>query len=347
MLDTESIQKEYNELLEKLSDPELVSNWEKMEELSKKKSYLEKIIEKQKEIKETENQIQENKTILKNQEDSELFTLAESENSQLEEREKILKKEFEKLIGGEDTGAEPNSIIIEIRSGAGGDEASLFVGNLFKMYSKYAFLQDWKEKILDSHPTELNGFKQIIFQLKGNNVFSKMKFEAGVHRVQRIPETEKSGRIHTSTVSVAVLVAPKKTQIKINPSDLKIDVYKSSGPGGQNVNKRMTAIRITHIPTGVVVASQNERNQLQNKENAMSILEARLLEKREKDKEEKIRGKRKTQIGDAKRAEKIRTYNFPQDRITDHRIKKNWSNIQEIMEGKLDKMIETLRKELE
>ena len=250
------------------------------------------------------------------------------------------------MIGGEDTGAEPNSIIIEIRSGAGGDEASLFVGNLFKMYSKYAFLQDWKEKILDSHPTELNGFKQIIFQLKGNNVFSKMKFEAGVHRVQRIPETEKSGRIHTSTVSVAVLVAPKKTQIKINPSDLKIDVYKSSGPGGQNVNKRMTAIRITHIPTGVVVASQNERNQLQNKENAMSILEARLLEKREKDKEEKIRGKRKTQIGDAKRAEKIRTYNFPQDRITDHRIKKNWSNIQEIMEGKLDKMIETLQKEL-
>lgn len=346
MLDTESIQKEYNELLEKLSDPELVSNWEKMEELSKKKSYLEKIIEKQKEIRETENQIQENKTILKNQEDSELFALAEAENSQLEEREKILKEEFEKLIGSKENEEEPNSIIIEIRSGTGGDEASLFVNDLFKMYSKYAVLQNWKEKILDSHPTELDGFKQIIFQLKGSDVFSKMKSEAGVHRVQRIPETEKSGRIHTSTVSVAVLVAPKKTQIKINSSDLKIDVYKSSGPGGQNVNKRMTAIRITHIPTGIVVASQNERNQLQNKENAMSILEARLLEKKEEDKEEKIKDKRKTQIKDAKRAEKIRTYNFPQDRITDHRIKKSWSNIQEIMEGKLDKMIEALQKEL-
>jgi peptide chain release factor 1 len=346
MFDTESIRKEYNELLSELSNPELISNWEKMEELSKKKNYLEKIIEKEKEIQAIENQIQENKTILRNQEEVELFSLAENENAQLEERKKTLKEEFKKLLENQEIEEEPNSVIIEIRAGAGGNEASLFVNDLFKMYSKYSITQNWKEKILDSHPTELNGLKQIIFQLKGVNVFSKMKLEAGVHRVQRIPETEKSGRIHTSTVSVAVLAAPKKTQVKISPNDLKIDVYKSSGPGGQNVNKRMTAIRITHIPTGIIVASQNERNQLQNRENALSILAARLLEKYEQTKEEKLKGKRKTQIGEAKRAEKIRTYNFPQDRITDHRIKKSWSNIQEIMEGKLDKIIEDLQAEL-
>ncbi len=242
--------------------------------------------------------------------------------------------------------AEQNSIIIEIRAGAGGEEAALFAANLFKMYSKYAVLQEWKQKILDSHSTELGGVKQIIFEIRGENTFSKMKNEAGVHRVQRIPKTEKSGRTHTSTATVAVLAAPKSTEIKIKSDEIKIDVYKSSGPGGQNVNKRMTAIRITHLPTGLVVTSQTERNQLQNKENALSILAARLLEKKEKEEQSKIGGKRKAQIGWAKRAEKIRTYNFPQDRVTDHRIKKSWHNIEEIMEGKLDKIISTLEKNI-
>lgn len=234
------------------------------------------------------------------------------------------------------------AVIIEIRAGAGGEEAALFAANLLKMYSKYAVSQGWRQKILDSHPTELGGFKQVILELKDGDVFSKMKYEGGVHRVQRIPETEKSGRIHTSTATVAVLLKPKAAEIKIRPDEIKTDFFKASGPGGQYVNKRMTAIRITHLPTGLVVSSQTERSQLQNKENALSILSARLLEKKEQEEQLKIGGKRKTQIGWAKRAEKIRTYNFPQGRVTDHRIKKSWHNIEQIMAGKLDKIITTL-----
>jgi len=242
--------------------------------------------------------------------------------------------------------SEQNSVIMEIRAGAGGNEAALFAADLFKMYSKYAVSQNWKLKTLDSHSTELGGIKQIIFELKGENTFSKMKYEGGVHRVQRIPETEKSGRIHTSTATVAVLPKPKTAEIKIKPDDIKVDFFHSSGPGGQNVNKRMTAIRITHLPTGLVVVSQNERNQLQNKENALSILAARLLEKKQVEETAKMGGERKAQIGLAQRAEKIRTYNFPQDRITDHRIKKKWHNLENIMNGKLDKIIKTLQRSI-
>jgi len=237
------------------------------------------------------------------------------------------------------------SAIIEIRAGAGGDEAALFAADLYKMYSKYAESQGWQTKPLDSHAIGIGGFKEIIFEIKGDS-YDKIKHEGGVHRVQRIPETEKSGRVHTSTVSVAVLPKPKKQEIKIRTDELKIDYFKSSGPGGQNVNKRETAVRITHLPTGIVVASQTERNQLQNKENAMAILSAKILEKKEQESIEKLGGKRKEQIGKAMRAEKIRTYNFPQDRITDHRIKKSWHGIEEIMSGKLDKIISTLSKQL-
>ncbi|MGB2762067.1 MAG: PCRF domain-containing protein [Minisyncoccales bacterium] len=235
-----------------------------------------------------------------------------------------------------------DSIIIEIRAGTGGEEAALFAANLFRMYTRYAQNKEWKQKILDDQRTELGGYKQITFELKNENAWPQMKYEAGVHRVQRIPETEKGGRIHTSTATVAVLPKSKKTQIKIDPKDLKIDIYKSSGPGGQNVNKRETAIRITHLSTGIVVTSQTERNQLENKENALSILEARLLEKKQREEEERIGEKRKAQIHAAQRAEKIRTYNFPQDRITDHRIKKSWHHIEKIMDGELDKMIKTI-----
>ena len=242
--------------------------------------------------------------------------------------------------------SEQNSIIIEIRAGAGGREAALFAGDLFKMYSKYAASQDWKQKTLDSHLIELGGIKQITFEIKGENTFSKMKYEAGVHRVQRIPETEKSGRIHTSTATVAVLPKPKSTDLNIKRDQIKIDYYRASGPGGQYVNTRDTAVRITHIPTGLSVTSQTERSQLQNKENALSILSARLLEKKQREEVSKLGGERKAQIGWAMRAEKIRTYNFPQDRVTDHRIKKKWHNIEDIMDGKLDKMLKTLQKTL-
>jgi len=352
MIEIESIKKDYEQILEQLSDPELISDWQKGDELAKRKKSLEKIIEKDEELKEIKNKIEENKTIISAGEDAELIALAEVENTQLAEKEKIFKKELVSLIKNEDNKEEPKSIIVEIRAGAGGAEAALFAGDLFRMYSKYAALQGWQQKILDSHPTELAGFKEIIFELKsaksgGGDVFSKMKYEGGVHRVQRIPQTEKSGRIHTSTASVAILPKPKRALTRIKPDELKVDFYRASGPGGQYVNRRETAVRITHLPSGIVVTSQNERNQLQNKENALTILEAKLLEKKESEEMKKIGIKRKAQIKRAERADKIRTYNFPQDRVTDHRIKKSWHNIEEIMAGKLDPVVRSLQKSLD
>jgi len=357
MVDFENVKKEYDKLLQQLSDPELISDWERFKRLSERKNLLEKIIEKGKEIVEIKNKIGENKAIISAKEDSELVSLAEEELISLKEKEKILENESEELIlegkpqahqnfGSQNLGGQ--AVIVEIRAGTGGEEASLFAGDLFRMYSKYGESCGWQQKTLDSHPSELRGFKEIIFELKsagagGGDVFSKMKYEGGVHRVQRIPETEKGGRIHTSTASVAVLLKPKKTEIKINPQDLKIDFYGSSGPGGQYVQKRHTAVRITHLPTGIIVTSQTERNQLENKENAMAILEAKLLERKETAELEKLGEERRSQIKWAKRAEKIRTYNFPQDRVTDHRIKKSWHNIEDIMAGRLESIIKALQ----
>lgn len=346
--DFEKIKKEYDSLLQQLSDPELVSNWERFEDVNKRKNFLEKVIEKYNELKELKNKIGENKSIISAGEDSELTTLAEEELADLSQRHLKLEKEIDTLLkkGGSEEEA-PKAVIVEIRGGTGGEEASLFVSDLFRMYSKYAKSQEFGLKVLDSRTTELGGFKEVLFELKGDDVFSKMKFEGGVHRVQRIPITEKGGRIHTSTVSVAVLPKPRSAQIKISPKDLKIDTYRASGAGGQYVNKTMSAIRITHLPTGLVVTSQTERSQPQNKANALAILEARLLEKKQTEEKMKISGARKAQIGWAKRAEKIRTYNFPQDRITDHRIKKNWSNIEKILDGGLEKIIEDLTETLD
>ena len=354
MADLENVKKEYDKLLQQLSDPELISDWERFKRLSERKNLLEKIIEKGKEIIEIKNKIEENKAIISAKEDSELVSLAEEELISLKEKEKILENESEELMKKPKSfpqskaTRESTAVIVEIRAGTGGEEASLFAGDLFRMYSKYGESCGWQQKTLDSHPSELRGFKEIIFELKsagagGGDVFSKMKYEGGVHRVQRIPETEKGGRIHTSTASVAVLLKPKKTEIKINPQDLKIDFYGSSGPGGQYVQKRHTAVRITHLPTGIIVTSQTERNQLENKENAMAILEAKLLERKETAELEKLGEERRSQIKWAKRAEKIRTYNFPQDRVTDHRIKKSWHNIEDIMAGRLGPVIKALQ----
>ncbi len=240
----------------------------------------------------------------------------------------------------------PEAVIVEIRAGAGGEEAALFAADLYRMYLKYAAAKGWQQKLLNTNATELGGFKQIIFELRGNDASSEMQYEGGVHRVQRIPKTEKQGRVHTSTASVAVLSKPKETQIKINPNDLKIEVCKSSGPGGQNVNKRMTAVRIVHLPSGIAATSQTERSLPQNKENAMAILEAKLLEKQEMEQMEGLSEKRKAQIKWARRADKIRTYNFPQNRLTDHRIKKSFHNLEAIMDGRLDKLIKTLNQSL-
>jgi peptide chain release factor 1 len=334
-------EKKYQEIINQLSNPELISDRKKFEELSKEKKQLEEIVEREREISKIEKEIKENNKIIDSEKDPELISLAEKENENLISKKEALEKE-----GKEDSEKPINSIIMEIRAGTGGKEAALFAGNLFKMYSRYATLKDWELKILNSHQDELGGFKEIIFQINGDDVWSKMKYEGGVHRVQRIPETEKSGRIHTSTATVAVLPKAKKTEINIKPDNLRIDLYKASGPGGQNVNKRETAVRVTHIPSGITANSQSERNQLQNKESAMSILEAKLLEKKKTEEMEKAGSKRNDQIGGAKRSEKIRTYNFPQDRVTDHRTKKNWHNIEGIMEGEIDQIINSLQEDL-
>ncbi len=343
MVNIEEIEKKYEQIDKELAQSKSISNWEKIGKLRKEKQIYETVIAKQKEIEKIEKQIKEAEKILVKEKDPGLILLANQEKIDLPIKKNNLEKEISSLLkelNGEE--AEPKSIIVEIRAGAGGDEASLFAADLFNMYSKYAENQNWQVKILNGHRTELGGYKEIAFQVSGPKVFSKMKHEAGVHRVQRIPSTEKQGRIHTSTASVAILTRPKKNQIKIKPDELQIDTYKSSGPGGQNVNKRETAIRITHLPSGIVVTSQNERNQAQNKENALAILQAKLFEAQEEQQAEKIDSNRKKQIGQNKRAEKIRTYNFPQDRVTDHRIKKTWHNLQDIMEGGLDVIVKDL-----
>ncbi|MCD6500458.1 PCRF domain-containing protein [bacterium] len=239
-----------------------------------------------------------------------------------------------------------SSIIIEIRAGAGGEESALFANDLFRMYQKYAQSKNWELRVLDAAYSPLGGLRRIIFEIKGADTFSKLKYEAGVHRVQRVPKTEKGNRIHTSTVSVAVLPTPKPTQVKIKPSDIKMDFFKASGPGGQYVNKRQTGVRITHLPTGTVVSSQSQRSLEANKKAALDILVARLFKINEEKERAKMELKRRTQIGQAQRAEKIRTYNFPQDRVTDHRIKKSWHNIEKIMAGNLEPIIKKLEKNL-
>ena len=249
----------------------------------------------------------------------------------------------EESASAESSGVAKQAAIIEIRAGTGGDEAGLFARDLYRMYSRYGQTKGWKEKVLDSNQSSIGGYKEIIFELSGTGVYDELQNEGGVHRVQRVPETEKQGRVHTSTATVAVLLKPKKTEININPSDLEISTYRSSGPGGQNVNKIESAVRILHKPSGLVVTCQSERNQLQNKETALTLLAARLLQAQEEADLSKLTSERREQIGWAKRSEKIRTYNYPQNRITDHRINKSWHNLETIVNGDLEPIIRAMK----
>ena len=253
-------------------------------------------------------------------------------------------KNYKPDVPEEEEKTEKQSAILEIRAGQGGDEAGLFAHDLYRMYSRYGQTKGWKERVLDQNISSVGGYKEIIFELSGLGVFDELQYEGGVHRVQRVPDTEKQGRVHTSTATVAVLLKPKKTEVNISPADLEISTFKSSGPGGQYVNKTESAIRIVHKPTGLVVTCQSERNQLQNKETALTLLAARILQQQEESDLSKLSSERREQIGWAKRSEKMRTYNFPQDRITDHRINKSWHDIESIMDGKLEPVIKAFQK---
>lgn len=341
MTDLKQIKAEYTALLTQLTDPELISNWEKFQELSKRRSALEKIIAIAQELEETQQKVQESLEIISSQEDPELSSLAQTELESLKNREGELQKALEQQFK-KGTQSMPGAVILEIRAGTGGEEAALFALDLFTMYRKYANQQGWKETVLDQSLAEQGGMKEGSVEFEGETVFENLQYEGGVHRVQRIPATEKAGRIHTSTASIAVLPKPTKAEFQINPSDLRIEATTSSGPGGQNVNKRETAVRVVYIPTGLMVLSQVSRNQQKNKDFAIALLSAKLLAQKKEEEQKKLSQDRRAQIGWAKRAEKIRTYNFPQDRLTDHRIEQSWHGIEKIMQGGLDPIVQAL-----
>ena len=342
MLDRlERIEKRYHGLDKQMATPEVASDLKQLQALAQERASIEDVVTKYREYKATSKSLEETKAMLGDGLGEEMTALVRQEVESLESQLDRLFQELKLALLPKDPSDEKD-IIMEVRAGAGGDEAGLFAADLFRMYSRYAQARGWGIDIINLNESGIGGFKEIIFEIKGKGAFSRLKYESGVHRVQRVPTTESSGRIHTSTATVAVLPKAEEIDISINPDDLKIDIFHSGGAGGQNVNKVATAVRITHLPTGIVAVCQDERSQLQNKVKAMSVLRTRLLDIERRQQEEQIARERRSQVGTGDRAEKIRTYNFPQDRVSDHRIGLTLHNLSRILEGELDELVDAL-----
>ncbi len=338
----DALEKKYDDISKKISNPEIINQQELWQKLVKELSELDEVVKKYREYKRVIENIEEAKMILDDRNtDEELKDLAKEDlKINNNKRDKIL-EQIKILLLPKDPNDKKN-VIVEIRGGAGGDEANLFAGDLFRMYSHYAESKKWRTEILNFNESDIGGFKEIVFMISGNGVYSRLKFESGVHRVQRIPETESNGRIHTSTVTVAILPEAEEVDVKINPNDLRIDVFRSSGNGGQSVNTTDSAVRVTHIPTGIVISCQDEKSQLKNKDKALKILRAKLFDLENEKQKKMLSQERKNQVGTGDRSERIRTYNFPQSRVTDHRINLTLYKLENILNGDLDEIIDSL-----
>jgi peptide chain release factor 1 len=342
MLDRlEAIEERYEELNHLLVHPEVLADQERWQDLSREYATLQEVIPKYREYKRTVEERERVRSMLDEGLDSEMMIMAQQESAMLQVRCHHLIEELRLILSPKDIDGDKD-VIMEIRAGTGGKEAALFAADLFRMYARFAQAKGWEVEIMDSNESSKGGFKEVIFEVRGKGVFGRLKYERGVHRVQRIPVTEASGRIHTSTATVAVLPEAEEVEVHLNPEDLKIEFFHSGGPGGQNVNKVATAVRIIHLPTGIMVTCQDERSQLRNRMKAMRVLRARFLDREQRKQQEEVSRERRSQVGSGERAEKIRTYNFPQDRVTDHRIGLTFHNLPAILEGKLDQLIEAL-----
>ncbi len=337
-----TIKQRHQELNEMLSDPEIFKDQNKFRDMAKEQSELSEIVEKYNEYEKVLDQISGAKTIIENETDDEFIELAETELQDLNKQQEKIEQDLKVLLIPKDPEDEKNAIV-EIRAGTGGDEACLFAGDLYRMYSKYAEQHSWKIEILTWHPQEIGGFKEISFLVSGGHAYGKLKYEGGVHRVQRVPLTEASGRIHTSAASVAVLPEVEEVDVIIDPNELRVDVFRSSGPGGQSVNTTDSAVRITHVPTGMVVTCQDEKSQHKNKAKALKVLRARLYEQKKEEEDAKLTESRRSMVSTGDRSAKIRTFNFPQNRVTDHRINLTLYKLDKIVEGDLDELIEQMQ----